>query len=69
VLVPPEDPAALADAVERLLADPAGAQELGARARMRAAAYDWHSLAGRVLDVYAAALERAPAAAPAVAAA
>ncbi|HET7233237.1 MAG TPA: glycosyltransferase family 4 protein [Longimicrobium sp.] len=33
VLVPPDDPAALAAAMERLLADPAAAQAMGARAR------------------------------------
>src|SRR3954454_6824762 len=41
VLVPPEDPSALAAAVARLLADPEAARALGARARLRAAAYDW----------------------------
>mgnify|MGYP001036395293 FL=1 len=37
-LVPPDDPAALAAAIERLLADPARRQELGRKARLRAEA-------------------------------
>jgi glycogen(starch) synthase len=67
VLVAPGDPAALAAAVERLLADPEAARRLGTRARVRAGAYDWRELSGRVLDVYAAALETIPASAAAVA--
>jgi glycosyltransferase involved in cell wall biosynthesis len=36
LLVPPSDPAALADAIRRLLADPALAQRMGAAGRVRA---------------------------------
>jgi glycosyltransferase involved in cell wall biosynthesis len=41
LLVPPGDPAALASAIESLLADPARADALGAHGRAAAARYDW----------------------------
>lgn len=58
LLTPVGDPAALAAALDRLLADPALACTLGANARSHAAAYGWPGLAGRVLDVYAQATGR-----------
>jgi glycogen synthase len=52
LLVPPRDPAALAAAVSRILADPALAARLSAAAQRTAAAYAWPDLARNVLDVY-----------------
>jgi len=52
LLVPPGDPAALAGAVDRLLADRPTAAAMGRAAQDRAGAYDWTQLARRVLDVY-----------------
>ena len=52
LLVPPDDPAALAKAVTRVLANPVLAAELGASGRARVAGHDWAALAGRVLGVY-----------------
>jgi glycogen(starch) synthase len=52
LIVPPDRPAELAAAVDRVLGDPALAARLSARARARARDYDWPSLARRVLGVY-----------------
>ena len=52
LLVPPGDPAALAAAISRVLADPAAAAGLSAAARRTAAAYAWPDLARKVLEVY-----------------
>ncbi len=52
VLVPPEDPPALASTLLRLLADPDLRCALGARGRRKAADYDWSIVAGQVLDYY-----------------
>jgi glycogen(starch) synthase len=52
LLVAPRDPAALAAAISRILADPAAAARLSAAARRTAAAYAWTDLARAVLDVY-----------------
>jgi glycogen synthase len=52
LLVPPDDAAALAKAVTRVLANPVLAAELGASGRARVAGHDWAALAGRVLGVY-----------------
>lgn len=62
LLVPPGDPAALAGAVDRLLADRPAAAAMGRAARERAGAYDWSQLARRVLDVYHGVLDEAAAA-------
>jgi glycogen synthase len=57
-LVPPGDPAALAAAVDGVLDDPALAAEMGGAARLRATAFSWDMLAGRVLEVYREVVER-----------
>jgi phosphatidylinositol alpha-mannosyltransferase len=52
-LVPPEDPAALADAIVALLADEAARLELGRAAREHAESeYAWPLLARRLQDCY-----------------
>ena len=52
-LVPPADPAALADRLARMLADPALLRTLGRQARRRARdGYTWASIARRVAAVY-----------------
>ena len=51
-LVPPEDPGALAAALDGLLRDPAERARRSRLARERAADFDWKSLADQVLDVY-----------------
>jgi glycogen synthase len=52
LLVAPRDPAALAAAISRVLADPAAAARLAAAARRTADAYAWPGLARKVLQVY-----------------
>lgn len=59
VLFPTGDASALAAALEELLDDPARRAELAARAREVVAGYDWPVIAGRVLEVYATAIEAA----------
>lgn len=51
-LVTPGDPAALAAALDTLLADRAEATRLGALARERVRAWDWERLADQIMDVY-----------------
>jgi glycosyltransferase involved in cell wall biosynthesis len=52
-LVPPDDPAALRDALQRLLADPAERGRLAAAARSAAAGpYSWDEAARRTLALY-----------------
>jgi glycosyltransferase involved in cell wall biosynthesis len=41
LLVPPDDPRAMADAVRRILSDPALARRLSANARAKAKTFDW----------------------------
>ena len=66
VAVPPEDPAALAAAVESLLADEPRRQELGAAARELAISeYGWPDIAVRLEAVYERVSGRQPAAAAA----
>jgi glycosyltransferase involved in cell wall biosynthesis len=52
LLAAPRDPAALAAAISRVLADPVAAAGLAAAARRTAAAYAWPGLARKVLEVY-----------------
>ncbi|MDG4830261.1 glycosyltransferase family 4 protein [Solwaraspora sp. WMMD1047] len=56
-LFPTGDPAALAAAVSDLLDDPAARAELSACASQVVAAFDWPTVARRVLEVYATAIE------------
>jgi glycogen synthase len=53
LLVPRGDVDALAEALDRLVADPALRGRLAAGARERARSYAWPHLAGRVADLYA----------------
>ena len=59
LLVPPDDPGALAAAVARLLDDGELASRLRAAGAIRAAEHDWGAIAGRMREVYRQALERA----------
>ncbi len=52
LLVPPKDPAALAVALTRLLADAELRRAMGARGRQKAADHDWSRIADQVLAVY-----------------
>jgi phosphatidyl-myo-inositol alpha-mannosyltransferase len=52
VLVPKDRPAAWADIVLQLLADPARLEEMGAAGRLKAEAYAWPHIADRVMGVY-----------------
>jgi phosphatidylinositol alpha-mannosyltransferase len=54
-LVPPGDPAVLADAIARLLSDPVAIEALGSAGRERARDFDW----SRVLPQYRACYQRA----------
>jgi glycogen synthase len=51
-LVPPGDPAALAAAIDRVLADPLRAAAMRARGLQRARRYDWAVLGERILGIY-----------------
>ncbi len=53
LLVPPGDEAALADAINALIRDPARAAEYGARGRARAVAdFSWDAIAAQTADLY-----------------
>ena len=56
-LFPTGDAAALTALLDELLDDPARRKDLAADAVKAVAAFDWPSVAGRVLEVYAAAIE------------
>jgi len=51
-LVPPEDPAALADALRDLLADPARRRAVAKRASAVVRRYDWPAIADAIVGVY-----------------
>jgi glycosyltransferase involved in cell wall biosynthesis len=58
-LVPPRDPAALADALHALLEDPDRRRRYGEAGRERAVAlYDWSAVVARTEAVYEDAVER-----------
>lgn len=52
LLVPPEDPMALAAAIERLSADPALREELGRRGREASARFSWSNVAAGHVALY-----------------
>ena len=59
LLVPPGNPASLADAIHRLLTQPFEARRLGTSAQARAAAeYDVTRMVGRYAELYARLLSR-----------
>jgi starch synthase len=61
LLVPPEDPAALAAALAGLIRDPSRRRALGRSARERAVAlYDWQACARRMEQLYEETLGREP---------
>ena len=61
LLVPANDPGALAAAAGRVLDDPDLAGRLAAAGRDRAAVFDWSVVLGRMEDVYGRALQAGPA--------
>jgi starch synthase len=61
LLVPPDDDATLATALNSLVADPARAAEFGARGRARAVAeFSWDSIAAQTAELYARLASAAP---------
>lgn len=58
-VLPPGDPAALAETVNRVLADDSLLMDLRKAAEQRAAEHDWGSIADRTLAVYRACLQEA----------
>ncbi len=61
VVVPREDPVALADALRDLLADPTAAGALAGRGRARAAAFTWSAAAEQLWNLHAGPSAPAPA--------
>jgi phosphatidylinositol alpha-mannosyltransferase len=60
LLVPPDDPRALAEAVVGMLADEPRRQRFGAAARERARRYSWTDIARRLLSIYERVTGREP---------
>ena len=52
LLVPPNDPGALAEAIGRILADPATSRRLGSAGRERAATFSWDRIVPRIEEAY-----------------
>ena len=61
VLVPPDDPRVLAQAIASLLADEPRRLKLGAGARRRARAYSWDDIGRRLLAIYELIARESPA--------
>ena len=62
LLVPPDDPRALTQAIVNLLDDEPRRQELAGGARRRARAYSWDDIGGRLLAIYEPLAGESPAA-------
>ncbi|NLG48962.1 MAG: glycosyltransferase family 4 protein [Chloroflexi bacterium] len=60
LLVPPGDAQALAEALLHLMYDTTLCRQMGSAAQDLAVQFDWRVLAGRVMDIYAQALQGAP---------
>ncbi len=60
LLLPPDEPAAWADGLAALLADPARRADLARAGRSRVAAFDWTTVASAVLRVYEVAVAADP---------
>jgi glycosyltransferase involved in cell wall biosynthesis len=62
LLVPPESPQELAEAIRQMVLDPQRADDWGCAARQFVQAFDWRNLALRHLDLFAelVAVKRAP---------
>jgi phosphatidylinositol alpha-mannosyltransferase len=58
IAVPPRDVDKLTEALFKLIRDEELRRQMGARGKPRAQQYDWSILAGRLLDFYAATLEK-----------
>ena len=59
LLVPPDDPEAMCDAILRLLSDPALASALSANARKKAEAFDWSMVLPQWETLYKKVVENA----------
>jgi glycosyltransferase involved in cell wall biosynthesis len=59
-IIAPDDPAALARAIDELLNDHTLATQLGTHAREQARAYEWSQLANRILALYHTTLDHPP---------
>ncbi|WP_162909231.1 glycosyltransferase family 4 protein [Aggregatilinea lenta] len=58
-LLPPDDPAAWADALARVISDPVWRADAGARAQARAAGFTWANTAAQTVASYRRALDQA----------